>query len=250
MAEREHQIQKLQSDRVSVELRGRSAKMATEDSEATRSSSVTVSEFVYTPYYCEENVYFLCKKLCENGKANEDGSDLYVVFISNEKKQVPLWNQKASTRADGIVLWDYHVICIQKKRDDDSSSALIWDLDSSLPFPSPLATYLSETMRPSFELFSDFQRLYRVVHAPVFLREFASDRRHMKDSTGNWINAPPSYEPIVAEDGSIHNLNEYMDIKAPTEATTTDELIDMAASQGRKRGVIIKEAQLEDFFSK
>ncbi|CAI0377000.1 unnamed protein product [Linum tenue] len=59
--------------------------MATESSEST-SSSATVSEFIYTPFYCEENIYFLCKKLCENGRANADGSDLFVVFISNEKK--------------------------------------------------------------------------------------------------------------------------------------------------------------------
>ncbi|CAN1173000.1 Protein N-terminal glutamine amidohydrolase [Linum perenne] len=220
--------------------------MATEDSEATSTSNGAVSEFVHTPYYCEENVYLLCKKLCENGKANEDGSDLFIVFISNEKKMVPLWNQKASTRADGVVLWDYHVICIQRKRDDESSSALVWDLDSSLPCPSPLALYLSETMRPSFELFSEFQRLYRVVHAPTFLRRFASDRSHMRDSAGNWINPPPAYEPIVAQDGSVHNLNEYMDIKAPTEAKI-DELIDVVVSEEQKLGVVIKETQLEEF---
>lgn len=35
----------------------------------------------------EENVYLLCKKLCEDGIAKIDGSDLFVVFISNEKNQ-------------------------------------------------------------------------------------------------------------------------------------------------------------------
>lgn len=42
-------------------------------------------------------------------------------------------------------------------------------------------------------------RYFRVVHAPIFLSSFASDRRHMKDSTGNWIAEPPAYDPIVAE---------------------------------------------------
>ena len=42
-------------------------------------------------------------------------------------------------------------------------------------------------------------RLFRVVHAPIFLRCFASDRRHMKDSDGNWMQEPPLHEPIVAE---------------------------------------------------
>jgi len=37
------------------------------------------------------------------------------------------------------------------------------------------------------------------VHAPIFLRSFASDRRHMKDSGGKWVEEPPPHEPIVAE---------------------------------------------------
>ncbi|KAK0598750.1 hypothetical protein LWI29_037622 [Acer saccharum] len=162
------------------------------------SSSEYSSQFDHTPFYCEENVYFLCKKLCANGVADADGSDLYVVFISNEKKQIPLWHQKASKIADGVILWDYHA----RKRGDDSP-CLVWDLDSSLPFPSPLASYVLETIQPSFQLFSEYRRCFRIVHAPIFLRSFASDRRHMKDPTGNWIAEPPSYEPIVAEAGGI-----------------------------------------------
>lgn len=42
----------------------------------------------FFPFLSEENVYLLCKKLCTSGVADADGSDLYVVFISNEKKQV------------------------------------------------------------------------------------------------------------------------------------------------------------------
>lgn len=42
-------------------------------------------------------------------------------------------------------------------------------------------------------------RFFRIVHAPIFLRCFASDRRHMKDASGEWIAQPPAYEPIVAE---------------------------------------------------
>lgn len=46
-------------------------------------------------------------------------------------------------------------------------------------------------------------RLFRVIHAPVFLRSFASDRSHMKDPEGNWIQLPPKYEPIVAEGSEL-----------------------------------------------
>ncbi|KAG5555720.1 hypothetical protein RHGRI_006384 [Rhododendron griersonianum] len=228
-----------------------------------------------------ENVYLLCKKLCTSGVADADGSDLHVVFISNEKKQVPLWHQKASHRADGVILWDYHVICIQRKK-ESHSSPLVWDLDSSLHCPSPLASYVSETIRPSFQLFADFQRFFRVVHAPIFLRSFASDRRHMKDSLGNWTAKPPAYGPIVAEvqfqslkrywlsysvvqfcsdmlstpanfsyafaDGTVHNLNEYMEVIAADVVSNvgSDSII---AVRSHKLGIVVNETQLEEFFS-
>ncbi|KAI5682876.1 hypothetical protein M9H77_04104 [Catharanthus roseus] len=207
------------------------------------------SHFQHTPNYCEENVYLLCKKLCEDSlAADSDGSDLFVVFISNEKKQIPLWNQKASQRADGVILWDYHVICIQKRKDENSSS-MVWDLDSSLQFPCPLATYIAETIRPSFKLFSDFQRFFRIVHAPLFLQYFASDRRHMKDPAGNWVSEPPSYEAIVAKDGTVHNVNEYMDLSS-AELLKNLEADELSAVFTQKLGVVVSESQLEDFFSK
>ncbi|XP_027367120.1 protein N-terminal glutamine amidohydrolase [Abrus precatorius] len=210
-------------------------------------SSMDASHFHHTPFYCEENVYLLCKKLSNDGIANAEGTDLFVVFISNEKKQIPLWNQKASNRADGVILWDYHVICIQINQGGDSP--LVWDLDSSLTFPSPLAAYVSETIRPSFQLFSDYNRLFRVVHAPVFLRSFASDRRHMKDSDGNWVQEPPPHEPIAAEDGTVHNLNEYINISVADAITdiTISSIKDALFTQ--KHGVVIKENQLQELIS-
>ncbi|XP_057982091.1 protein N-terminal glutamine amidohydrolase isoform X1 [Malania oleifera] len=195
----------------------------------------------------EENVYLLCKNLCMNGAADTKGSDLFIVFLTNEKKQVPLWHQKAGMRADGLVLWDYHVICIQRKK-EENSPPLVWDLDSNLPFPSPLASYLSETIRPSFHLFAEFQRLFRIVHAPIFFRFFASDRRHMKDSVGNWIAQPPAYEPIVAEDGTLHNLNEYLEVEG-TEALTSLEIDSVNAVYTEKLGVLVSQSQLEELFT-
>ncbi|ESW17596.1 hypothetical protein PHAVU_007G252600 [Phaseolus vulgaris] len=208
-------------------------------------STMDVLHFHHTPFYCEENVYLLCKKLCSDGIAKAEGSDLFVVFISNEKKQIPLWNQKASKRADGVILWDYHVICIQIKQGD--VPPLVWDLDSTLPFPSPLPSYVSETIRPSFQLFSDYNRLFRVVHAPIFLRSFASDRRHMKDSGGKWVEEPPPHEPIVAEDGTVHNLNEYINMSVADAITdvTISSVKDVIFTQ--KNGVVIKDNQLEEF---
>nr|GMC79377.1 protein N-terminal glutamine amidohydrolase [Ipomoea batatas] len=219
----------------------------------------------------EENVYLLCKKLCADGVANPDASDLFAVFISNEKKQacplslflifhffislddslsrliVPLWNQKASHRADGVVLWDYHVICIQKKKDGNSSH-LVWDLDSSLPFPSPLSSYIAETIRPSFPLFTEFKRSCRVVHGPIFLRSFASDRSHMKDTAGNWVAQPPPYEAIAAEDGISNNLNEYIEISSEDAAENLNADV-VKAALAQKFGIVVAESLLEEFLS-
>ncbi|RYR26123.1 hypothetical protein Ahy_B02g060282 isoform B [Arachis hypogaea] len=94
----------------------------------------------------------------------------------------------------------------------------------------------------SFEI-----RLFRVVHAPIFLRCFASDRRHMKDSDGNWMQEPPQHEPIVAEDGTVHNLNEYMNISAANATTDFTSIKHELYTQ--KHGVVIKENQLEELFS-
>ncbi|VAH06966.1 unnamed protein product [Triticum turgidum subsp. durum] len=77
---------------------------------------IDAASFTHTPYYCEENVYLLCKELIRAGLADPAGNDLYAVFISNEEKKIPLWYQKASRTNDGFVLWDYHVICIQAKQ--------------------------------------------------------------------------------------------------------------------------------------
>ncbi|KAK4782846.1 hypothetical protein SAY86_007220 [Trapa natans] len=212
------------------------------------SSPSDASQFTHTPLYCEENVYFLCKKLSEEGIAYADGSDLFVAFISNEKKQVPLWHQKASNRADGVVLWDYHVVCIQRRQESEPST-VVWDLDSDLQFPSPLSIYMAETIRPSFQLFSEYQRFFRIVHAPIFLRSFASDRRHMKDSGGNWVAQPPSYDPIIAEDGAVHNLNEYMEISG-CDAVTNLEAGAISPVHIQRLGVVIGQNQVEELFSK
>ncbi|AEC10029.1 Protein N-terminal glutamine amidohydrolase alpha beta roll [Arabidopsis thaliana x Arabidopsis arenosa] len=210
--------------------------------------AMDATRFQHTPYYCEENVYLLCKTLCENGVAEATCSDLFVVFISNEKKQVPLWHQKASTRADGVVLWDYHVICVQRKKESDSEP-LVWDLDSTLPFPSPLASYVTETIQPSFQLFAEYQRFFRIVHAPLFFKHFASDRRHMKEPDGSWTAQPPPYEPIVAQDGILHNLSEYIAMSgADTLSSLDPETVTAAISQ--KLGVVVSHTQLQDLFTK
>ena len=37
-----------------------------------------------------------------------------VVFVSNKKRVVPLWRQKAGREEEKLVIWDYHVILLYK----------------------------------------------------------------------------------------------------------------------------------------
>nr|CAB3465381.1 unnamed protein product [Digitaria exilis] len=203
---------------------------------APSSAPVDVSSFTHTPCYCEENIYMLCKELIRIGVADPMGTDLYVVFISNEERKVPLWHQKASNSDDGFICWDYHVICIQVKinftgvmRNKGEVLDLVWDLDSDLPFPCP------------------FSQLFRMVHTPLFLQSFASDRSHMKDPAGNWIQLPPKYDPIVAADGTTNNLKDYI-------AMSKEDVVDLESMvndvYSNKHGVVVNETILPRFFSR
>lgn len=181
------------------------------------------------------------------GLADPSAFDLFVVFISNENKKIPLWHQKASKSSEGLVIWDYHVICIQIGNKERGKESLIWDLDSSLPFPLPLGKYVSETFRQQLLLKSMFRRVLRVIHAPTFLHHFASNRAHMRDTLGNWISPPPSYEPIIAHDGSENNIDEYIRVCDTDAATDINAVAPSLYSS--KYGVLIQEAVLQDFFA-
>lgn len=60
----------------------------------------------YASHYCEENTVRLCAHLLD--RAETAGVDLFVVFVSNQARQVPVWNQLLADSRDEPVLWDYH----------------------------------------------------------------------------------------------------------------------------------------------
>lgn len=51
----------------------------------------------------EENVWKLCEQV-KNKHPNEL-SKSYAVFVSNERRTVPLWRQKAGRGEDKLVVW-------------------------------------------------------------------------------------------------------------------------------------------------
>ncbi|XP_054462333.1 protein N-terminal glutamine amidohydrolase [Anoplopoma fimbria] len=157
----------------------------------------------YTSCYCEENVWKLCEFVRTERTARLE--ELFVVFISNGNRTVPLWKQK-SGRGDQPVIWDYHVVLLQIRL---HSSSLVYDLDSELSFPCTLKLYAAQALRSDHNIKPAYHRKLRVVPADSFLLNFASDRSHMKNSDGSWRMPPPPYPPIRTTESQM-NLEDFI----------------------------------------
>lgn len=184
-------------------------------------------------HFSEENVWKLCQDVAT--RHGSELQHCYVVFVSNSWRSVPLWRQRAGKDEDKLVVWvswkkkeqlisrkslfliffnhnkfnrksvtlvtsltvylylqDFHVILIYAP----DERAVVYDLDSALPFPTHFWKYAMETFRSDEVLQPEHHRRFRVIPANVYLREFASDRHHMKREDGTWIKTPPDYPPI------------------------------------------------------
>ena len=62
-------------------------------------------------------------------------------------RQVPLWAQKTGDQnADGFIVWDYHVILVQR---DDQGQHWVWDLDTLLDLPTSFENYSELALQPA-----------------------------------------------------------------------------------------------------
>ncbi|XP_053190494.1 protein N-terminal glutamine amidohydrolase [Scomber japonicus] len=162
---------------------------------------------VYTQCYCEENVWKLCEFIRTERTAPLE--HVFVVFISNENRTVPLWKQK-SGHGDQPVIWDYHVVLLQA---DGPENSLIYDLDSVMSFPCNLKLYAAHALRSDRGIKPAYHRLLRVVPAESYLRNFASDRSHMRNPDGSWKMPPPLYPPIHTAECQM-NLDDFISMDA------------------------------------
>lgn len=162
----------------------------------------------YCPFYCEENIWHLASELTSEGK------QVQVIFISNHSQQVALWLQRYSQQGTGTtpVVWDYHVVLATF---DDQKLWQIWDPDSQLNTPITAIDYLQQTFPSLPHEHADFAPLFRYLDAKMFLRSFASDRRHMLFPNGEWISPPPSWPAITSASFDTHNLDQYCDMSEP-----------------------------------
>lgn len=200
------------------------------------------------PFYCEENAWrvvyrHLALQPNNTGEGHQDlqldldcgtrrTDEYHVVFISNKSRCCPFYRQRVKPvyMEDECVFWDYHVIAIRTRCSSIPSSSPITttevlDVDTWLPYPCPIQTYLDETFRPRTTLTSsstistEFHPLFRVIPAQQYLQYFYSDRMHMFQN-GKWMARPPDYPPIMnglkyAEGNkstNISNLEKYIDM--------------------------------------
>jgi hypothetical protein len=156
--------------------------------------------FRYAPFYCEENVWHLAREPRFARRRRE------VVFISNESRSCAVWYQRAAAKPSWPILWDYHVVLLC------ADPWEVWDLDTTLGLPSAAPDYLRRSFRPGIG--RDLEPRFRVVEADVFLREFASDRSHMRGPQGQMLKEPPPWPPLGAP-GAPSNLARFVDMATP-----------------------------------
>jgi hypothetical protein len=78
-------------------------------------------------------------------------------------------------------------------RDLDCANERVWDLDGRLGAPVDAAIWLSTTF-PVPELVPPrFQPRFAVVDAGDYVTRFGSDRSHMRDAGGGWLQPPPPW---------------------------------------------------------
>ena len=97
----------------------------------------------YAACYCEENVYKICEAMVahHSGGGEAELGKASVVFVSNKKRVVPLWRQKAGRDEEKLVIWDYHVILIYRPdHRRDTAACLVYTTDPYSSSPLSIAS--------------------------------------------------------------------------------------------------------------
>jgi hypothetical protein len=140
--------------------------------------------FAYQAAYCEENIWHLCQ---QNHFQNS-----CVVFIFSNGDEFPMLNQRASGDPALPIFWDYHVVMLVMKKNNQ-----IFDFDTTLAFNTDIDSYFNKSFVNESLLSDKETPLFRLVPSVEFVRSFSSDRSHMKTPTG-WLSPPPSW-PIIGK---------------------------------------------------
>lgn len=140
-----------------------------------------MSGIPYAPFFCDENVWQFLRMPSPNER--------WAVFLGNPGRAVALWCQRTAPVPGEIVVWDYHVVALERT----SEGFLLHDPDCFAGCPMPALEW-TETSFPSDRiLVSSEPPLFRVVPAQEFLAGYRSDRRHMAANPA----PPPPWPPLT-----------------------------------------------------
>lgn len=177
------------------------------DSQAAARTAIEASsdKDLRVPYFCEENVW----RLCYRKMREQPESHFFAIFISNSRQCVPMFHQRAAANPEEPCCWDYHVILLCASPNKD---IVVYDMDSDLPFPTPLQNYVDLSFLPNESSSSPFAPMFRVVPGHVYIQEFASDRSHMFNAeTNRWNAPPPQYDCINMFPGRSSTFPQFQD---------------------------------------
>ena len=139
------------------------------------------SQIQFQPYYCEENAWRLC------GHPYFGTVERQVVFITNPIRQVAFAGQRAAPRGQWVI-WDYHVVFMT-----NDGQWRIWDPDARCGLESKSGDWLDAAFPNAQAIPSQNHPWFRVVSGDEFLQSFRSNRSHMRDLNGDWLQPPPPW---------------------------------------------------------
>ncbi len=156
--------------------------------------------------FCEENV--VC--LLVDFPSIFDPDNSFVWVLTNRSKQCLVGQQGGRA-----VVWDYHVVL--------ENNGLIFDHNSSLPWPCPVDLYLDKAILLGAD--RRLQTAVRRVRATDFLRQFSSDRSHMLEN-GQWLAQPPPWEPFFKKELGNTLFSSLLNFDAPLQGSELFEEIE------------------------
>ncbi|MFO0561670.1 MAG: protein-glutamine glutaminase family protein [Polyangiales bacterium] len=160
----------------------------------------------YQALFCEENAWQIARL------ARDQGLAARVVFVTNERKQVAMLEQRASDQPDGLVIWDYHVFTAVLVASEAEARWQVWDPDTRLGLPVLLREYFERSFDGAPRWEWRFRPRFRVVDGDAYLKGFRSLREHMRDPSGQWRATPPSW-PTIEGDGGGFELSALWDTR-------------------------------------
>jgi protein N-terminal glutamine amidohydrolase len=176
------------------------------------------ASFRYCACYCEENVWHLCTD------PRVDGAPRAALVLSNATQTIAVACQRAALPPEVPVVWDYHVVLAAH----GAHGWAIWDLDSTLGLPVPLSVYLRASLGYPQGFDPPYSACVRVIEAGRYRDVLATDRSHMRDTSGRWRMPPPPWPAI----GIGSNLMRLADMDDPIAGEVV-ELAELPAALAR-----------------